>query len=55
MTTLYWDAMEKVRAGMCHLDDVLTDIRRDEFDARPDWMFEELGFERPANRDQTPF
>ncbi len=55
MTTLYWDAMEKVRAGMCHLDDVLTEIRRDEFDARPDWMFEELGLERPANRDQTPF
>ncbi|MBI3769216.1 MAG: Flp pilus assembly complex ATPase component TadA [Deltaproteobacteria bacterium] len=55
MTTLYWDAMEKVRAGICHLDDVLSEVRRDEFDARPEWMFEELSLDRPANRDQTPF
>ncbi len=55
MTTLYWDAMEKVRAGVCHLDDVLSEVRRDEFDARPEWMFDELGLTRPENRDQPPF
>ena len=54
MTTLYWDAMEKVRAGICSLDDTLTEVRRDEFDSRPDWMFDELGLVRPASRD-TPF
>jgi type II secretory ATPase GspE/PulE/Tfp pilus assembly ATPase PilB-like protein/FixJ family two-component response regulator len=54
MTTLYWDAMEKVRAGVCSLDDTLTEVRRDEFDSRPDWMFEELGLQRPASRD-VPF
>jgi type II secretory ATPase GspE/PulE/Tfp pilus assembly ATPase PilB-like protein/DNA-binding response OmpR family regulator len=52
MTTLYWDAMEKVRAGICSLDDVLTEVRRDEFDSRPEWMFEELGLARPASRDK---
>jgi len=55
MTTLYWDAMEKVRAGVCHLDDVLSEVRRDEFDARPAWMFDELALTRPENRDQPPF
>ncbi len=54
MTTLYWDAMEKVRAGICSLDDTLTEVRRDEFDSRPEWMFEELGLARPASRD-VPF
>jgi len=54
MTTLYWDAMEKVRAGICSLDDTLTEVRRDEFDSRPEWMFEELGLQRPASRD-VPF
>jgi len=54
MTTLYWDAMEKVRAGLCSLDDTLTEVRRDEFDSRPEWMFEELGLQRPASRD-VPF
>ncbi len=53
MTTLYWDAMEKVRAGICSLDDVLTEVRRDEFDSRPEWMFAELGLVRPVSRD-TP-
>jgi type II secretory ATPase GspE/PulE/Tfp pilus assembly ATPase PilB-like protein len=53
MTTLYWDAMEKVRAGICALDDTLTEVRRDEFDSRPEWMFAELGITRPAGRD-TP-
>jgi type IV pilus assembly protein PilB len=55
MTTLFWDTMEKVRAGLCSLEDVLTEIRRDEFDSRPEWMFDELGLERPANRDTPPF
>jgi type II secretory ATPase GspE/PulE/Tfp pilus assembly ATPase PilB-like protein len=54
MTTLYWDAMEKVRAGICALEDVLSEVRKDEFDARPAWMFEELGLERPAIRDHPP-
>ena len=54
MTTLYRDAMEKVRAGICSLDDTLTEVRRDEFDSRPEWMFEELGLVRPASRD-VPF
>jgi len=35
MTTLYWDAMEKVRAGICSLGDVLATIRPDDFDTRP--------------------
>ena len=43
MTTLYWDAMEKIRAGPCSLDDALAKVRKDEFDARPGWMFTELG------------
>ncbi len=55
MTTLWWDTMEKVRAGVCALDDVLTEIRRDEFDARPDWMFDELGLARPADRETPQF
>jgi hypothetical protein len=43
--------MEKVRTGLCCLEDVLTEVRRDEFDSRPEWMFEELGLTRPATRD----
>ena len=43
MTTLYWDAMEKVRQGITSIDDALANVRRDEFDSRPRWMFEELG------------
>ncbi len=54
MTTLYWDAMEKVRAGICALDDVLTEVKRDEFDSRPEWMFAELGLARPVLRDVPP-
>ena len=55
MTTLYWDAMEKVRQGLTSVEDVLANIRKDEFDARPDWMFEELGLEKPTNREELPF
>ena len=53
MTTLYWDAMEKVRAGLCSLDDALAKVRKDEFDARPGWMFTELGLPHPTNRDES--
>ena len=35
MTTLYWDAVEKVRAGITSLEEVLARIRQDEFDSRP--------------------
>ncbi len=38
MTTLFWDAMEKVRQGLCSLDDALSNVRQDEFDSRPKWM-----------------
>jgi hypothetical protein len=31
---------------------VLTEVRRDEFDSRPGWMFDELGLARPADRDE---
>jgi type IV pilus assembly protein PilB len=48
-TTLYWDAMEKVRAGICSIEDTLSEVRKDEFDSRPAWMFEELGLERTGN------
>jgi type IV pilus assembly protein PilB len=48
MTTLYWDAMEKARAGLTSVEEVLAQVRVDDFDTRPDWMFEELGLSRPA-------
>ncbi len=38
MTTLYWDAMEKARAGITSVKEVVAQIRRDEFDSRPAWM-----------------
>jgi len=53
MTTLYWDAMEKVRNGISSIDEALANVRRDEFDARPRWMFEELGLERPKNAERS--
>ena len=46
MTTLYWDAMEKVRAGICSIEDTLSEVRKDEFDSRPEWLFENAGAER---------
>jgi type IV pilus assembly protein PilB len=55
MTTLYWDAMEKVRQGLTSIEDVLANIRKDEFDTRPNWIFKEFGLEKPANRDEMPF
>jgi type IV pilus assembly protein PilB len=38
MTTLYWDAMEKVTAGICSLEEVLLKVGKDEFDSRPVWL-----------------
>lgn len=38
MTTLYWDAMEKVRHGVDSIEDVMSKIRADDFDTRPEWM-----------------
>ncbi|MBC7545528.1 MAG: Flp pilus assembly complex ATPase component TadA [Candidatus Sericytochromatia bacterium] len=35
MVTLYWDAMDKVRAGLCSLDDVLSQVMPDEFETQP--------------------
>jgi len=35
MTTLYWDAMEKARRGTTSVDEVLSEVRRDDFDTRP--------------------
>jgi len=40
MTTLFWDAMEKVRAGLCSVEDAMANVRSDEFDSRPTWMLE---------------
>ena len=42
MTTLYWDAMEKVRTGDSSLAEVHAKVRPDEFDSRPQWTAEEL-------------
>jgi hypothetical protein len=41
--------MEKVRAGICSIEDTLSEVRKDEFDSRPAWMIEELGLERTGN------
>jgi len=35
MTTLYWDAMEKARRGLTSVGEVLSEVRRDDFDSRP--------------------
>jgi type IV pilus assembly protein PilB len=38
MTTLFWDAMEKVRSGTATVEDVLMNVRPDDFESRPTWM-----------------
>lgn len=53
MTTLYWDAMEKVREGITSIEDALANVRRDEFDSRPRWMFDELGITRPQHHKRS--
>ncbi|PIQ28147.1 hypothetical protein COW36_05085 [bacterium (Candidatus Blackallbacteria) CG17_big_fil_post_rev_8_21_14_2_50_48_46] len=40
MTTLYWDAMEKVMQGKTTLEEALSKVRPDEFDSRPQWWLE---------------
>ncbi len=52
MTTLYWDAMEKAREGITSVAEVLANVRRDEFDSRPLWMFEDLNL-RPREREKS--
>lgn len=37
MTTLYWDAMEKVRQGVSSMSEALARVQPDEFDSRPSW------------------
>lgn len=37
MVSLYWDAMDKVRQGLCSVEDVLQNVRRDEEDTVPPW------------------
>ncbi len=34
MTTLWWDAIEKARAGITSIEEILANVRPDEFDAR---------------------
>ncbi|MEW6729760.1 MAG: ATPase, T2SS/T4P/T4SS family [Acidobacteriota bacterium] len=55
LTTLYWDTMEKVRDGITSLEEAFAKIRKDEFDSRPEWMFEELGLKRPDSREKPLF
>ena len=38
MTTMQWDAMEKVRQGITSVGEVISQIGREDFDSRPDWM-----------------
>jgi type IV pilus assembly protein PilB len=35
MTSLYWDAMSKVREGICGLEDVAAQVAREEYDVTP--------------------
>ena len=41
MTTLYWDAMEKARLGITTVQEVIANVKRDDFDSRPQWLLEE--------------
>ena len=48
MTTLFWDAMEKVRSGLCSVEDAMANVRPDEFDSKPLWMKEKKAPLQPA-------
>jgi type IV pilus assembly protein PilB len=48
MTTLFWDAMEKVRNGLCSVEDAMANVRPDEFDSKPQWMKEKKAPYQPA-------
>lgn len=41
MTTLYWDAMDKVRQGISTISEALARIQPDDFDSRPNWLKEQ--------------
>lgn len=43
MTTLFWDAMEKVRMGITTIPEALARVQPDTFDSRPKWMRDEFG------------
>jgi type IV pilus assembly protein PilB len=42
MSTLYWDAMEKVRQGITTLEEALSKVRPDEFESKPSWWNQEV-------------
>ncbi|MBI3099925.1 MAG: Flp pilus assembly complex ATPase component TadA [Planctomycetes bacterium] len=48
MTTLYWDAMEKVREGVTSFEEVIAQVRGEDYDSRPDWMLAAAGEKRIA-------
>lgn len=41
MSTLYWDAMDKVRQGLTTLEEALAKVRPDEFESKPHWWNED--------------
>lgn len=41
MTSLYWDAIEKVHDGVTSLEEVFAKVRQDSFETRPKWMREQ--------------
>jgi len=41
MSTLYWDAMDKVRQGLTTLEEALSKVRPDEFESKPSWWNQE--------------
>lgn len=41
MTSLYWDAIDKVRQGFSSMSEALARVRPDEFDSRPAWLREQ--------------
>ncbi|MCY3021645.1 MAG: GspE/PulE family protein, partial [Planctomycetota bacterium] len=43
MTTLYWDAMERAVQGITSVEEVLANVRQDDFDSRPQWLRERHG------------
>lgn len=46
MITLYWDSMSKVITGITSIEEVLTNIKSDEFDTRPEWWLTQSTEER---------
>ena len=48
MTTLYWDAMEKVLNGDTSVEEVYAKVRPDEFDSEPQWIRDKQQSEEPC-------